>query len=428
MTRSIRTGIGLLVLACIGGAVWADGVPVGANADLLQAVGRGDAAAVRAALKAGADADARDAAGRAAILYAVGGRKIEVVRALLEGGAKAVNEPQTINKQTFTPLSSATWGGEAQITELLLAHGADYRLQNQDAWRGAIVSGSVPVTQLLLAAGADPNYRFEDGMSAVTIAALRAANELLAVLLDHHGNVNFRDHHGITALMYAASHGSESTVQLLLERGAAIWPLDAFGENALGAAGHNTNADTRAPVEALLKAHGIASPPKNRDIDEQLLQASYKGDLAQVKALLAQGADLEVRGLPNIKLWLRDALSASVKHPAVCRYLIERGIDVRSLDSYQFTPLHSAASDGTVECIQALVAAGADANAISKSRITPLFAAVNGSRPAAIVAALLAAGADPNGPSMSAPETVLGVAQRRGFTAIEKLLLDAGAK
>ena len=38
------------------------------------------------------------------------------------------------------------------------------------------------------------------------------------------------------------------------------------------------------------------------------------GNLERVRALLDKGADVEVRGQPNIKLWLRDALSASVAH------------------------------------------------------------------------------------------------------------------
>lgn len=66
------------------------------------------------------------------------------------------------------------------------------------------------------------------------------------------------------------------------------------------------------------------------------------------------------------------------------------------------TPLGYAAHFGRAEAISALLAAGADVNAVSRSRVsyipsnTALHAAIAGERSLAVIALLLESGADPN--------------------------------
>ena len=387
----------LLVFALLSSApLWADDADKSVeNEFLLNGVIRGKDADVFEELKHGADPDTRDAGGRPVVFLATVSGHTEVVLALLNAGAKAFNETHEVGngKIVTTPLAVATWTGKTEIAEALVAKGADFKPNGQDAWRGAAVSGQAAVVQALLVAGADPNYRFTDGESALTVAAMRGHTEVLQLLLDHGGKANFRANNGVTPLILAAAHGYEEEVRLLLERGAPAWPVDTEGWDAYMAASKDTDPASRARIEALLKAHGSAglNPAKNRAIDDQLLLASYAGDLEQVKALLAKGADIEVRGVPNIKLWLRDALAASVAHPQVCRYLIGQGINVHMMDGGGFTAMHTAALQGSAACIKAMADAGLDVNIKSHGK-TALARAIDFKRPPEIIAALRAAG------------------------------------
>jgi len=86
--------------------------------------------------------------------------------------------------------------------------------------------------------------------------------------------------------------------------------------------------------------------------------------------------------------------------------------------------LHAVESDDAAE-VERLVRAGADVNAMSRYRVTPLsIATLRGN--AEIARALLAAGANPN-VAMGAGEPVVMTAARTGNVPLLKALVDAGA-
>jgi len=425
MRHGLRVGwVFLCAFTCLSARAGDNSVE---NEFLLDAIAHGKTAQLREELSHGADPDARDAGGKPAVSLASLAGNLDAVCALLDAGARAFNEVHESGKVSGTPLSIATWSGRPDIAECLLKKGADFNVNHLDAWRGAVVRGSISIVHKLIDAGVDPNYRFPDGQSAIMVAAIRDNVDLVTLLLEHGGDINFRDNAGITPLMIAAANGHTAVVRLLLEKRAIAWPLNAFGENAVSAARHVTDPSAREATVALLLSHGAPAKARNREIDDQLLTAAHAGDLDQVKSLLGKGADIEARGEPNIKLWLRDVLSASVAHPIMCKFLISRGANVHRVDGAGFTPLHTAAMEGSAECIKALVAAGIDPNVQSRSRITPLYMAVNHARPDSTVAALLASGADPNSPGPSGG-SLLTMARGRGLRQVAKDLLDAGAK
>lgn len=91
------------------------------------------------------------------------------------------------------------------------------------------------------------------------------------------------------------------------------------------------------------------------------------------------------------------------------------------------TALHWAAHWDALDAVDALLAAGADANAANDLGLTPLFlAAENGSL--AVAGKLLAAGADAGAALPAQGETVLMRAAHTGNAGIVRLLLEAGAE
>jgi ankyrin repeat protein len=91
------------------------------EAELLAAIGRGDLAAARAALDAGAPADARGPAGEPALVLAAMAGEAAIAGLLLDRGATADAADDAGN----TALMHAAARGHRGLVELLLARGAD---------------------------------------------------------------------------------------------------------------------------------------------------------------------------------------------------------------------------------------------------------------------------------------------------------------
>jgi ankyrin repeat protein len=122
-------------------------------------------------------------------------------------------------------------------------------------------------------------------------------------------------------------------------------------------------------------------------------------------------------------LRLIDAVKAGDR--AAIRALIAQGVDVNGPEPDGTTALHWAAESGDLETVRALLKASANARVANRNRITPLsLAASNGS--AAMIAALLAAGADVN-VRLPQGQTALMMAARGGHAAAVERLLTAGA-
>lgn len=114
------------------------------EAPLLIAAERGDAEMVKVLITEGA-ADAR-VHGDAALLVAAQGGHIGVARALLETGAA------NVHVDLDSPLLWASKRGDADMTGLLIAHGADPTALRACAMRLAIAGGHADVVRVLAAA------------------------------------------------------------------------------------------------------------------------------------------------------------------------------------------------------------------------------------------------------------------------------------
>ena len=124
-----------------------------------------------------------------------------------------------------------------------------------------------------------------------------------------------------------------------------------------------------------------------------LAEAAHKGDLRQVKSLLADGASPEDRGTGNATALM---LAAESGHPDVMKALLAAGADPKATRTGAITALHHAAAGGNLEAIGLLLAAHADINAATTATgQTPVLSALLSKRWAA-ARTLLAAGANLN--------------------------------
>ncbi|MFN2420649.1 MAG: ankyrin repeat domain-containing protein [Gemmatimonadota bacterium] len=254
---------------------------------------------------------------------------------------------------------------------------------------------------------------------------------------DHHDRVNLR--YGAscaTALHQAADFGRLDAARILLARGAEPATRDRNGATPL----HYAAREGHPAVAELLLEHG--ADPDSRDDGGRtpLMTAVFgvstenlDGRLRLAQALLAAGANLEAvdRGSR------RTALHVAADHqgdPAFVRLLLERRARTDAADSQGETPLHRAASAGSIESVRLLLDAGADPNA--GPRGTALAGAALGGH-VEVARLLVERGADigQTGPMSPLPwrsaplETAMLVPREREDRALEiaALLADRGA-
>ena len=198
----------------------------------------------------------------------------------------------------------------AEITRALLDLGADPNgVAGRDAvvvkqptpLMGAASEGYVASAQLLLARGARIDVRYDrpeaddQGWTAVLIATRQRRAELVRLLTAKGADVEQMNSAGDNALLVAARHGDEATVQAVLEKAARIDVTASDGRTALMLLVEGVRwPDQRTVVSfdalnALLK-RGARVDLKAKDGSTALMIAAATGVPETVKLLLARGA------------------------------------------------------------------------------------------------------------------------------------------
>ena len=302
----------------------------------------------------------------------------------------------------------------------------------------------------------DPNIVSQtrgDGNNLLHIAATRPNIEIIQYLLDQGISIDATNNAGRTALHIAAQLNNLPVADTLVRANAQVRIKDNFGYSALWMANTKgfprmlqllVRAQQQQPVSfetpnnnlnAKLKGTG---PPNIFNIytrfSEKTIQQGPILDTPWHKALFTldykEVEDLILLGLdPNTK----DNKGLSPIHIAALynnvlalEYLLALpSINLKTVDNFGSTPLHTAAGKATPEILKVLMTAGFDINQKNKSGWTPLFeATLLGNRD--VVRYLLELGIAPNTRNNMA-RTPLHEAARLGYTYILRDLLDAGA-
>ena len=236
------------------------------------------------------------------------------------------------------------------------------------------------------------------------------------------GDVNVKDRHAATPLMYAAAVGSPDAMKMLLAAGADAKVTDAFGATPL-----MWGAANLEKVRLLVAAGAEVNARSKQGMTPLLVAASTAGSIDIVRFLLAKGADLKGGG-------------ASVEEPPAAVPAEKQGMPQqrKSAAGGDFTPLLAAAIANDLDMVRLFVERGVDVNAATAKGDTALQYAA-GAGNLAMVKLLLAKGADVNFATTGALQVRKGpiglnhlsplmYAAPYGTPELVKTLMDAGAK
>ena len=356
MKRHGRLGMALLFAVALITTAAAPPTP------LIDAVQKGDVAAVRALLGQGADPNAAQGDGLTALHAAAQTGSVEITRLLL--GAKASVAAKT-RIGGYTPLHLAAQGAHAAVVTALLEAGAD----------PAAVTTTSGVTPLHLAA------------SAV------GGEAVVKTLLRHGAPVNARESAaGQTPLMFAASYGRVASVRALLEGGAdpsiTTMTVDVLERVAIDRAA----ADRLSGAIAAIRKSTPGGTARELTASEEqaaiAVQREFLSSDAEMRKTLASfdPASLAEK-LPSWNTPSGYKSSVLIMVPPVWDTWVRRTGGMSAL-------LH-AAREGHMDAAKALLDGGADIDQVSGNGTSPLLMAIlNGQFDLAME--LIARGADPN--------------------------------
>lgn len=339
---------------------------------LHQEVAQGSAAHALELLERGADMEARDLSGKTPLFIAASGRG-----------------PQGKSHR--------------EMVSFLLDHGA--YVDTSDKWgnsvlHGALSGGQADVAKLLIERGAYVRTQNQSGETPLHEAARSGWLELVKLLVARGANVNVVTRTGDMPLMYALEPtqwrtspqwltslpGDEhmKVIRFLISKGADVNAMNKTGDTPLGRAAEYGDLE----LAQLLAASG-AKPSPGVAPDRNPAVIAMNHDHPEVaRFLVDQGADITlplaayIGDSPKAQALIQagaDAnacsealyMAAKTDHRDIAELLIDNGADVNDASRGGWMPLHEAASHGHKDIVELLIARGAAVNARTTGRRTP---------------------------------------------------------
>ena len=358
----------------------------------------------------------------------------------LVASARLIEAPQMLTDQETASMLAATWRfAEADhFRRLVLSRSAPEEFLSSARlplaeigeslcaiWNENGISCAGPTaadirrTLLVLCEfGGDMDKPVDETGRTLLIRAVGKGADQVRFLLECGANPNHPGADGDTPLIACASHGSAEAVKALIAGSASVNAHGQDGNTAL----HRAIASEEIEIAQVLLANGADVDARNNTGETPLMLA--ESGIA-VDLLCQSGAKIDTV-TPSGNTALLGAAAAA--QPSVIRALLVHGADPNATNALGETALYRAVLlRSGMECVQALLEAGADVEEETNKGMTPLGAAA-ASGNAASVDALIAAGAEVNAcdPDGNTPLLLAIKAGRRGADAVGPLL-DAGA-
>ncbi|CAH1800156.1 unnamed protein product [Owenia fusiformis] len=306
-----------------------------------------------------------------ALLQAVKSNNEQYVQLLVEMGADTNYE----GPNRTTPLMCAIRDAEANVdlVNILLSAGCDLNKKSKlgdTALHEAVKARSRECVEILLSAGADVNIQTFDGITPLHMAAEDGQLRIIKQFIQAGCDVNLKSHNGASALHFAAVYDHMSCVNELLQNGANPDIMDRRRRTPLMYALERNNEE----VANLLLDHRCSLNMLTDNKDSVLHSACLAGCLNCVKKLISLGSKINAKNLYDDTPAVYAVMNG---HVDILRYLIQQKCNLEFCNKETGRScMHVAAYYGHVECLDVLVEAGCDIDALDYDHNTPLMDAV----------------------------------------------------
>ncbi|KAM8977676.1 ankyrin repeat domain-containing protein 42 [Pelodytes ibericus] len=296
---------------------------------------------------------------------------VEQLAMIVKGGAN-VNEVDPLHK--FTPLHWAAHSGSLECLHWLLWHGADISDVTTRGWTAAhlaAIKGQDACMQALVLSGVDLSAQDDRLCSPAHLAAAHGHSFTLQTILRSGVATNSADRNGWLPLHYAAFHGRLGCLQLLVRWGATVEDADQNGDTPAHLTAMEGHLHCLKYLLSKVPSVSVALEVRNKErkTPKDLAQRFYKEKIVQY----IDGIEYE-RDHPEEQenLAFPAHVAASKGDLMTLRRLVESGIiNINERNDQGATPLHKAAGQGQIECIQWLLEMGADYNIANEAGETP---------------------------------------------------------
>lgn len=313
----------------------------------------------------GADVNSRDMYENSSLHIAASLGRIEMVRVLLDNKADIEAE----NKFGDRPLNGAVANGHKNVAQLLLDRGANINGKKPECspLRCALSNRRLDLMKFLIERGASPAANLGTLSTPMHMAAACADDtEPLQFLLDHGADATARDGNGATLLHLAVGHGNVNVIQFLLDHGADINAADDSKRTPVSIAASLGKTEA---VELLFEKKAKAAGASYYSDGTPLWVAAKEGYTKIVQLLLKNGAAPNAQNPSDLN---RTPLHVAVgRDLAIVKELLSQLADVNATDDHGDTPLHVAVESRSTSILQALLEAGADRSIKNKNSETP---------------------------------------------------------
>ena len=298
----------------------------------------------------------QDGGGRLPIHLAVRSGDARVVQKICDDHLEVGKSLDVFDSESQSPLHIAAQDGLADITNILLASGAEPDIGDDRSRTPLLLackSGHMSITKLLLRAGADPIYTDSSRRSALheavesgTVPMVKEVLDASRAMADESKFIGMRDDKGNTALHLAAKRGEIDIMRALLSPDTVqncLRVLDGKGRSLLSIALDQNKLEMMGFLVQTIKAQASGDKTDNSAAEDW-------ADIAVVKALL------EVIPFPH-------AADESVIQPEgqnkvrdILDDLLKLTENFGSWDTEEYGPaLRLAARKGVVQMVEKLI-------------------------------------------------------------------------
>ncbi|KAM9321153.1 ankyrin repeat domain-containing protein 42 [Gastrophryne carolinensis] len=296
---------------------------------------------------------------------------VEQLAAIVKSGTP-INQVDPVHK--FTPLHWAAHAGSLECLHWLLWHGADISDVTTRGWTAAhlaAIRGQDACMQALVISGANLSAKDERQCCPAHLAAAHGHSFTLQTILRSGADTSSGDANGWTPVHYAAFHGRLGCLQLLTRWGVPVEDADQNGNTPVHLAAMEGHLHCLKFLLSKVVSITVALEARNnnRETARDLAHRFYKGRIVQYM----DGVEYE-RDHPEEQenLAFPAHVAAYKGDLMMLRKLVESGIiNINERDDKGATPLHKAAGQGRIECLQWLLEMGADYNINNEAGETP---------------------------------------------------------